>query len=403
MDRVFSCLRYDRSKAPSGFVLSDADKTIGDVLTEMALFKRREPRDGMHSGRASTFLMDVAKMAGVEYLRFLSMGNCNGTLPSFAIGTWEPFTTLRGSSVQVEALRGLDDYAPGVLDLAAASYAASAPPGMPAPPKKPKVATGICALPGCFLPVYGAGFDYCNATHAIQGGALAPLPAPGRGYAPLPAPFAPVGPPALPSLALPPASPFPSPPIFAGFDGQFGGGAPPAVPFQFAPPAPPAPAIKPDPDGVPGKGGRGAGRGKGGGKGGKGKGRGGGKDGGGKVAGRVKGVDLPQHCWAVQMKALKASNALSAGSLAASCIKHGSTHVAVNFGAVPTVANRQSMATKVGCGINDRCWAVGMCLTNSGSDAARSLCENAGAHPVGCTEHSFPADFSDALLRGDFQ
>ena len=48
--------------------------------------------------------------------------------------------------------------------------------------------------------------------------------------------------------------------------------------------------------------------------------------------------------WAVQMKALKASNALSAGSLAASYIGHGSTHVAVNFGAVPTVANRQSMA-----------------------------------------------------------
>ena len=75
----------------------------------------------------------------------------------------------------------------------------------------------------------------------------------------------------------------------------------------------------------------------------------------------------------------------------------------MNFGAVPTVANRQSMATKVGCGINDRCWAVGMCFANSGSDAARSLCENAGAHPVGCSENSFPANFSDALLRGDFQ
>ena len=58
------------------------------------------------------------------------------------------------------------------------------------------------------------------------------------------------------------------------------------------------------------------------------------------------------------------------------------------------------MATKVGCGLNDRCWAVGMRLANSDSDAARSLCENAGANPVGCTAHSFPADFSDALLRG---
>ena len=60
VDRAFSCLGYDRSTAPSGFVLSDAGKTIGDVLTEMALFKcQREPRDGMHSGRAATFLLDV--------------------------------------------------------------------------------------------------------------------------------------------------------------------------------------------------------------------------------------------------------------------------------------------------------------------------------------------------------
>ena len=117
VDRAFSCLGYDRSTAPAGFVLSDASKTIGDVLTKTALFKRREPRDGMHSGRAATFLLDVAKMAGVEFVRFLSMGNCNGTLPSFAIGTWEPFTILRGSSVNVEGLRDLDDYAPGVLDL----------------------------------------------------------------------------------------------------------------------------------------------------------------------------------------------------------------------------------------------------------------------------------------------
>ena len=103
------------------------------------------------------------------------------------------------------------------------------------------------------------------------------------------------------------------------------------------------------------------------------------------------------------MKALKARNALFAGCLAASCIQHGASHVAVNFGAAPTVANRQSMATKVGCGLNDLCWAVGMCLANSDSDAARSLCEDPGAHQVGCTEHSFPADFANALLRGDFQ
>ena len=157
MDHTFSCLGYDRSTAPAGFVLSGADRTIGDVFTEMAHFKRREPRDGMHSSRAISFLLDVAKMAGVEFVRFLSVGNCNGTLPSFAVDTWAPFTTLRGSSVQVEGLRDIDDYAPGMLDLAAASYAASAQPGMPTPPKKPKVAAGVCALPGCFLPVYGAG------------------------------------------------------------------------------------------------------------------------------------------------------------------------------------------------------------------------------------------------------
>jgi hypothetical protein len=408
MDRAFSCLGYDRSTAPTGFVLSDTGKTIGDVLTEMALFKRREPRDGMHSSRAFTFFLDVAKMAGVEFIRFLSVGNCNGTLPPFAVDTWEPFTTLRGSSVQVESLRDLDTYAPGLLDIAAASYALSAPPGIPAPPpKKQKAATGVCALAGCFLPVYAPGFDYCSASHAIQGGALTPLPAPGRGYAPLPAPapFIPPGPPAWSPSPLPPASPFQSPPIFGGLGGQFGGGAPPPGPFQFAalPPAAP-PAIKSDPDGAPGKGkGGGKGGGKGDGKGGKGKGRGGGKGGDGKVAGRVSKAALPQNCWAAQLKALKARNALSAGCLAASCIQHGASHVAVNFGAVPTVANRQAMATKVGCGLNDRCWAIGMCLANSDSDAARSLCEAPAAHQVGCTEHSFPADFSNALLRGDFQ
>ena len=179
----------------------------------------------MHSSRAATFLLDVVKMSGVEFVRFLSTGNCNGTLPSFAIDTWEPFTTLRGSSFQVEGLRELDAYAPGLLDIAAASYASSAPPGIPAPHKKLKAATGVCALAGCFLPVYAAGFDYCTASHAAQGGALAPLPAPGRGYAPLPAPFVPPGPPAWSPPPLPPASPFQSPPIFAGFGGQFGGGA----------------------------------------------------------------------------------------------------------------------------------------------------------------------------------
>ena len=234
------------------------------------------------------------------------MGNCNGTLPPFAVDTWEPFTTLRGSSVQVEGLRDLDDYAPGVLDLAAQEYARKAQPGVPAPPKKPKVAAGVCALPGCFSQVYGPGFDYCTATHAIQAGALAPNPAP----------FIPPGPPAWSPPALLPASPFQPPPFFPGLGCPFGGGAPP--PFQFPallPPAPfvppPAPFVKPDPDGGPGNGGGGKGRGKGG----KGKGRGGGKDGGGKGAGRVKGAALPQHCWAVQMEGLKASNALFPGSL----------------------------------------------------------------------------------------
>ena len=219
MDRGFSCLGYDRSAAPAGFVLASAGKTIGDVLTEMALFKRREPRDGMHSSRAAPFLLDVAKMSGVGFVRFLSVGNCNGMLPSFAVDTLEPFTTLRGSSVQVEALRDLDDYSPGVLDLAALSYAATAQPSMPAPPNKPKVAAGVCALPGCFLPVYGAGYDYCTETHAIQAGALAPLPAP----------CIPSGAPAWSPPASPPASPFQSPPIFTGFGGQFGGGAPPPL------------------------------------------------------------------------------------------------------------------------------------------------------------------------------
>ena len=101
MDRVFSCLGYDRSTAPAGFVLPGAAKAIGDVITEMALFKRREPRDGLHSSRAISFLLDVAEMAGVEFVRFLSVGNCSGTLPSFAVDTWSRFTTLRGSSVQV--------------------------------------------------------------------------------------------------------------------------------------------------------------------------------------------------------------------------------------------------------------------------------------------------------------
>ena len=90
MDRIFSCLGYDRSTAPAGFVLPGAAKTIGDVITEMALFKRREPRDGMHSSRAIAFLLDVAKMAGVEFVRFLSVGSCSGMLPSFAVDTWSP-------------------------------------------------------------------------------------------------------------------------------------------------------------------------------------------------------------------------------------------------------------------------------------------------------------------------
>ena len=69
-------------------MLSGAAKTIGGVITEMALIKRRKPRDGMHSSRAISFLLDVAKMAGVEFVRFLSVGNFSGTLPSFAVDTY---------------------------------------------------------------------------------------------------------------------------------------------------------------------------------------------------------------------------------------------------------------------------------------------------------------------------
>ena len=104
---------------------------------------------------------------------------------------------------------------PTPTPLAPAPSAMHATNALPAPPpKKLRAATGVCALAGCSLPVYAPGFDYCTASHAIQGGALAPLPAPGRGYAPLPAPapVVPAGPPAWSSSPLPPASPFQSPP-----------------------------------------------------------------------------------------------------------------------------------------------------------------------------------------------
>ena len=53
----------------------------------MALSKRREPRDGMHSSRAISLILDVAKMAGMEFVRFLSVDICSSTLPSFAVDT----------------------------------------------------------------------------------------------------------------------------------------------------------------------------------------------------------------------------------------------------------------------------------------------------------------------------
>ena len=103
---------------------------------------------------------------------------------------------------------------PTPTPLAHAPSTMHATDALPAPPPRNLRAAGICALAGCSLPVYDSGFDYCTASHASQGGALAPLPAPGRGYAPLPAPapVVPAGPPAWSPSPLPPASPFQSPP-----------------------------------------------------------------------------------------------------------------------------------------------------------------------------------------------
>ena len=104
---------------------------------------------------------------------------------------------------------------PTPTPLAHAPSTMHATDALPAPPPRNlRAATGVCALAGCSLPVYDSAFDYCTASHAIQEGALAPLPAPGRGYAPLPAPVpvVPAGPSVWSSPPLPPASPFQSPP-----------------------------------------------------------------------------------------------------------------------------------------------------------------------------------------------
>ena len=375
MDRAFSSLGYDRRdpKAPDGPGFS-----VGDILSAASLFKLREPVDGYHDEPANTFIYAIAKLSAVEYTRFVDSGNCDETLPVFAFASWEPFQPIAAKEKQSDGLRDLNDYIPGIADFVLSTRRGAQPSPPPHPqPKKPKPNShaSLCPYPGCSKPAY-PGYTYCGLTHARAAGAAAPpavFPVPLMSLAPspvLPFPTAPAPPTPTPSQF----SPFGPSSFPTGFSTH---SAP--NPFQALPP-PFGP-----PDGSSGKG--------------KGRGRGRGVPDGGRGRGAGRGATPFAPTWASQVRQLRANGPVPPGSLA-HLINHSASHVSVHFaGPNPTVADKAKMAGHVGCGPNDRCWALGMCL---GTDSA-SLCEHPNVHQPGCVQHQFPGDFQSKLKRGDFQ
>ena len=395
LDRIFSSVGYPRQSA-----VADASVlSIGGVLARACSHIRRAPRTGHHNAAARTLVYEVVKMSSLEYKRFIGDAGCNDAMPAFSSTTWAPFKSVTAQEGVGDTLRAIDDYAPSFVDLALGSSLHS-PPAAPygTAPKRAKVhfaahlsqpppfgpptnfSAGLppptlCALPGCYAVVY-PGKDYCCATHAIAGGALVPHSAPAP---PAASPFS--GPP--PPPRAPPSSAFMAPGPADGLNPFAPGGAHSGL--GLAPPA------------GKGKGTDGRGRGSGG----KGKGRGRGNDGDGR--GRGRGRDGSQGLSFSQT--VRNFRASSGGQNPrkgqfSHFVKHNGSHVGVQFGATPTVINKSAAGTFSGCGPDDKCWGVVMCLAQH---SALALCEDPANHADNDPAHFAPTGFHDALNRGDFR